>query len=103
MEICGGGVRYSEQVRRFKNSAGIPYPIGENQAEKSDVTPVLPIVGRLGVTVILQPYHCRKGRLVKASNQIVRLHKASKSLFLNPNVKFVSINISRFQAYKAIL
>ncbi len=26
---------------------------------------------------------------------------ASKSLFQNPNVKFVSINISRFHAYKA--
>lgn len=103
--ICGGGVRYSEAgpaLEEFCKEFHIPF--GETQAGKSACKSSTPYcLGGLGVTGNLAANTiAEKADLVIAiGTRLSDFTTASKSLFQNPNVKFVSVNISRFHAYKA--
>ena len=103
--ICGGGVRYSEAghaLEEFCEAFRIPF--GETQAGKSSCRSSTPYcLGGIGVTGNLAANSiAEKADLVIAiGTRLSDFTTGSKSLFQNPDVKFVSINISRFHAYKA--
>ncbi len=105
MMICGGGVRYSEAgqaLEEFCEAFHIPF--GETQAGKSACKSSSPYcLGGMGVTGNLAANSiAEKTDLVLAvGTRLSDFTTASKSLFQNPDVKFVSINVSRFHAYKA--
>lgn len=105
MVICGGGVRYSEAgqaLEEFCKEFHIPF--GETQAGKSACKSSSPFcLGGLGVTGNLAANSiAEKADLILAvGTRLSDFTTASKSLFQNPDVRFVSINISRFHAYKA--
>ena len=85
--ICGGGVRYSEaaeQLKQFAETFQIPF--AETQAGKSAVVSEHVLnVGGVGETGCL------------AANLLA---KEADLIFQHPNVKFLNINIARFDAYK---
>ncbi len=105
MVICGGGVRYSEAgqvLEEFCEAFHIPF--GETQAGKSACRSDFSYcLGGMGVTGNLAANSAaEKADLVLAvGTRLSDFTTGSKSLFQNPDVKFVSINISRFHAYKA--
>lgn len=105
MVICGGGVRYSEAgqaLEEFCEAFHIPF--GETQAGKSACKSSSPFnLGGMGVTGNLAANSiAEKADLILAiGTRLSDFTTASKSLFQNPDVKFVSVNISRFHAYKA--
>jgi 3D-(3,5/4)-trihydroxycyclohexane-1,2-dione acylhydrolase (decyclizing) len=103
--ICGGGVRYSEAGRALEEFCeAFKIPFGETQAGKSACKSSSPYcLGGIGVTGNLAANSiAEKADLVIAiGTRLSDFTTASKSLFQNPDVKFISINISRFHAYKA--
>jgi len=103
--ICGGGVRYSEAGQALEEFCeAFKIPFGETQAGKSACKSSSPYcMGGIGVTGNLAANSiAEKADLVLAiGTRLSDFTTGSKSLFQNPNVKFVSINISRFHAYKA--
>ncbi len=105
MIICGGGVRYSEAGRALEEFCeAFHIPFGETQAGKSACRSGSQYcLGGMGVTGNLAANSIAgKADLVLAvGTRLSDFTTASKSLFQNPDVKFVSLNISRFHAYKA--
>lgn len=105
MVICGGGVRYSEAGRALEEFCeAFHIPFGETQAGKSACRSSSPYcLGGMGVTGNLSANSiAEQADLVLAvGTRLSDFTTASKSLFQNPDAKFVSINISRFHAYKA--
>ncbi|NFG26011.1 UNVERIFIED_ORG: 3D-(3,5/4)-trihydroxycyclohexane-1,2-dione acylhydrolase (decyclizing) [Clostridium botulinum] len=102
--ICGGGVRYSEAgdaLSKFANKFNIP--IGETQAGKSSIKSSDPMnLGGIGVTGNLAANIIAKDAdlVIGVGTRFSDFTTASKSLFKNPDVEFVTINLSKFHASK---
>ena len=102
--IVGGGVKYSEAgeaVEQFCEEFHIPF--GETQAGKSACKSSHPYcLGGIGVTgtyasnVIARDADC----VIAVGTRLGDFTTASKYLFQNPDVKVVTINVSRYHAYK---
>ncbi len=102
--ICGGGVRYSEAGRAladFCEKFGIPF--GETQAGKGCIPWDHPCnLSGIGVTGSLAANRLAKEAdlIIGAGTRFGDFTTCSKWLFQNPSAKFVSINVSPFDAYK---
>lgn len=102
--ICGGGVKYSEAgaaLAAFTEKYGIPF--GETQAGKSAVESDHPYnLGGVGVTGNLAANTIAKDAdlIIGIGTRFTDFTTASKSLFKNKEVSFLSINISNFDAGK---
>lgn len=103
MLVCGGGVRYSEahkEFREFAEKTGIPF--GETQAGKSALEWTHPLnLGGLGVTGCSAANEIAKDAdlIIGVGTRYTDFTTASKSLF-REDAKFVNINVSDFQALK---
>lgn len=102
--ICGGGVRYSEAgevLERFAEKFNIP--IGETQAGKSAVRGSHHMnLGGIGVTGNLAANTIAKDAdlVIGIGTRFSDFTTSSKSLFKNPEVDFITINLSKFHASK---
>lgn len=102
--ICGGGVKYSvagEELEEFCRLFHLPFC--ETQAGKSACSSSSPYnLGGIGATGNLAANSiARDADLVLAvGSRLLDFTTSSKWLFQNPNVKIISINVSRFHAYK---
>ncbi|MCR4907598.1 MAG: 3D-(3,5/4)-trihydroxycyclohexane-1,2-dione acylhydrolase (decyclizing) [Lachnospiraceae bacterium] len=102
--IVGGGVRYSlagETLEKFAADFNIPF--GETQAGKSACKSSDPYcLGGIGVTGTSASNKIASGAdcVIAVGTRMSDFTTSSKWLFQNENVKFVSINNSRFHAYK---
>jgi 3D-(3,5/4)-trihydroxycyclohexane-1,2-dione acylhydrolase (decyclizing) len=102
--ICGGGVAYSEaqeELKKFAEAFNIPF--GETQAGKG----LIPWnhrlnLGGIGVTGGLAANTIAKDAdlVVGIGTRFSDFTTASKSAFKNPEVEFMAINVSRFDAMK---
>ncbi len=102
--IVGGGVRYSdagEVVEQFCEEFKIPF--GESQAGKSACKSSHPYcLGGIGVTGTYASNVIAKDAdvVIAIGTRLSDFTTSSKWLFKRDNVKFVTINNSRFHAYK---
>lgn len=102
--IVGGGVKYSEAgetVEDFCAEFGIPF--GETQAGKSACQSSHDYcLGGIGVTGTLAANTIAETAdvVIAVGTRLGDFATGSKSLFQNPNVKFVTINNNRFHASK---
>jgi 3D-(3,5/4)-trihydroxycyclohexane-1,2-dione acylhydrolase (decyclizing) len=102
--VCGGGVRYSEAAEvfnRFANKFNIPF--GETQAGKSALAYDEPMnLGGIGVTGNSAANIIAKDAdlVIGVGTRFTDFTTASKSLFKNPEVEYLTINVSAFDAYK---
>ncbi len=102
--ISGGGVRYSEAgevLEQFAEEFNIP--IGETQGGKSAVITSNPYcMGGIGVTGTSASNKLAKEAdcVIAVGTRMSDFTTCSKWLFQNPDVKFVTINASRYHAYK---
>jgi 3D-(3,5/4)-trihydroxycyclohexane-1,2-dione acylhydrolase (decyclizing) len=102
--ICGGGVAYSEaqeELKKFAEAFNIPF--GETQAGKG----LIPWnhrlnLGGIGVTGGLAANTIAKDAdlVIGVGTRFSDFTTASKSAFKNPEVEFMAINVSRFDAMK---
>lgn len=102
--IAGGGVIYSdatETLQAFVDKTGIP--VGETQAGKGSLPYNHPLnLGAIGVT------GTRGANLMTREADLVigigtrysDFTTASKTIFQNPDVRFININVSEFDSYK---
>jgi len=102
--ICGGGVRYSEASREFLEFAeAFNMPIGETQAGKGAVPAVNKLnLGGIGTTGNLSSNTVARDAdiVIGVGTRFSDFTTASKTLFQNPDVAFISINISDFDTCK---
>jgi 3D-(3,5/4)-trihydroxycyclohexane-1,2-dione acylhydrolase (decyclizing) len=102
--VAGGGVIYacaSEALRRFADETGIP--VAETQAGKGSLPYDHPSsLGALGATGT-----SAANRIAKDADLVIGLGTrwtdfttASKSVFQNPNVRFVNVNVAEVDVYK---
>ncbi|MBJ6362454.1 3D-(3,5/4)-trihydroxycyclohexane-1,2-dione acylhydrolase (decyclizing) [Paenibacillus sp. GCM10012307] len=102
--IAGGGVHYSlatEELTAFAEKFGIP--VTETQAGKSALPWNHPLyMGAIGVTGSLAANKLAKEAdlVICIGTRLADFPTASKSAFQNPDVKFLSINVSSFDAMK---
>ena len=102
--IVGGGVRYSqagEEVEKFCEEFNIPF--GESQGGKSACRSSHPYcLGGIGVTGTSASNKIAKEAdcVIGIGTRMTDFTTSSKWLFRNEEVKFATINISRFHAYK---
>ena len=102
--ICGGGVRYSEaaeQLKYFAETFHIPF--AETQAGKSAVVSEYSFnVGGVDETGCLAANLLAKEAdlIIGIGTRYTDFTTSSKWIFQNPEVKFLNINIARFDAYK---
>lgn len=102
--ICGGGVRYSEAgqaLEKFCEKFNIPF--AETQAGKSACRSSSEYnIGGVGVTGNLSANMIadEADLVLGIGTRFTDFTTGSKSQYKNPDVKFVTINVSRFQAYK---
>ncbi len=102
--VCGGGVRYSQAhdaLREFAESHNIPF--GETQAGKSAVVYDHELnLGGIGTTGCSAANSIAKDAdlVIGVGTRFTDFTTASKSLFQNPNVEFLTINVAEFDAYK---
>ena len=102
--IAGGGVIYSEAeaaLNEFCNNTGIP--VGETQAGKGAIAwNHSQSLGAIGVTGTSAANIISKGvdLVICIGTRLSDFTTASKTLFQNPNVTFLSINVSSFDAHK---
>lgn len=102
--IVGGGVRYSEAgeaVEKFCEEFKIPF--GETQGGKSACRSSHPYcLGGIGVTGTSASNIIAKDAdvVIAVGSRMSDFTTGSKSLFKNENVRFVTINNSRYHAYK---
>ncbi|MGH9384291.1 MAG: 3D-(3,5/4)-trihydroxycyclohexane-1,2-dione acylhydrolase (decyclizing) [Vicinamibacterales bacterium] len=102
--VAGGGVLYSEaseSLRRFAEATGIA--VAETQAGKSAIAWDHPLsVGAIGVTGTLAANRlARQADLVIAiGTRLADFTTMSNSLFENPEVQFIGINVCEMDAFK---
>lgn len=101
--IAGGGVRYakaSNELARFSADFGIP--VAETYAGKGSgpVTDLgvggLGVTGTFGANQIADEADC----VIAVGTRLQDFITASHSLFQNPDVKFVHLNVNSFDAHK---
>ena len=101
--ICGGGVRYSEahkEFRQFAEKTGIPF--GETQAGKGAVLYDHPLnLGGIGVTGCSAANEIAREAdvIIGVGTRYTDFTTSSKWLFKD-TARFVNINVSEFQALK---
>ncbi|MDV6254375.1 3D-(3,5/4)-trihydroxycyclohexane-1,2-dione acylhydrolase (decyclizing) [Vibrio sp. EA2] len=104
MLVCGGGVRYSEAHEVFRKFAETHYiPFGETQAGKSAIVYDHELnLGGVGTTGCLAANLIAKEAdlVIGVGTRFTDFTTASKSLFQNPDVEFLTINVSEFDACK---
>lgn len=102
--ICGGGVRYSEAGEELINFAeGFNIPICETQAGKSAIPASNKMnLGGVGVTGNLAANLIAKEAdlIIGIGTKFSDFTTASKSLFENPEVEFLTINVSKYHGSK---
>lgn len=102
--IAGGGVIYSEAteiLRQFVEQTGIP--VGETMAGKGSLRYDQPLcMGAVGATGTLAA-----NRLAKEADLVIGIGTrysdfttASKTAFQHPDVRFININVTEFDAFK---
>lgn len=102
--ICGGGVKYSEAgecLEEFCDKFGIPF--AETQAGKSACKSSSPYcLGGIGATgnLAANTIAGESDLIIAVGSRMSDFTTSSKWLFKNPKVKIISINVSRFHAYK---
>ncbi len=102
--VAGGGTIYSgasEALHRFAAQTGIP--VGETFAGKGSVMYDAPYcIGGLGATGTKYAIEIANEAdvVIGIGTRYSDFTTASKSIFKNPNVKFININISEFDAHK---
>ena len=102
--VCGGGVRYSEAHQAFKEFAEkFNIPFGETQAGKSTIISEHDLnLGGMGTTGCLSANLIAKDAdlVIGVGTRFTDFTTASKSLFQNPEVEFLTVNVAEFDAYK---
>ena len=102
--LCGGGVRYSEAGRELEQfCADFHIPFAETQAGKSACKSSSPFnLGGVGVTgnSAANEIAAMADVVLAVGTRLTDFTTGSKSQYSNPDVKFVSVNVSRFHAYK---
>ena len=102
--IVGGGVRYSEAGETVENfCTEFKIPFGETQAGKSACKSSHPYcLGGIGVTGTYAANILAKDAdlVISIGSRMSDFTTSSKHLFQNEAVQFVSINNSRYHAYK---
>lgn len=102
--ICGGGVRYSEAGEALITLAEqCNIPIVETQAGKSATPSSHPLnLGGVGVTgnAAANAIAAKADLVIGVGTRFSDFTTGSKSLFQNPDVAFVTINLSPFHAQK---
>ncbi|UIN02570.1 3D-(3,5/4)-trihydroxycyclohexane-1,2-dione acylhydrolase (decyclizing) [Yersinia ruckeri] len=102
--ICGGGVRYSgaqEAFREFVETAQLPF--AETQAGKGALISDHPLnLGGLGVTGSLAANLIapQADLVIGVGTRLTDFTTGSKSLFANPDVEFLLLNVVEFDAMK---
>lgn len=101
--VAGGGVRYSKSVtelRRFSGEFGIP--VAETYAGKG-VGPTdefgvggLGVTGTVGANQLADQADC----VIAVGTRLQDFITASRSLFQNPDLRIVHLNVSSFDAHK---
>ena len=104
MIICGGGVKYSgagEALLAFAERHGIPF--AETQAGKGTIVSDHPLnVGGVGETGCLAANLLAKQAdlVIGIGTRYTDFTTSSKWIFQNPDVSYININVSNFDAYK---
>jgi len=104
MIICGGGVKYSgagEALLAFAERHGIPF--AETQAGKGTIVSDHPLnVGGVGETGCLAANLLAKEAdlVIGIGTRYTDFTTSSKWIFQNPDVNYININVSNFDAYK---
>jgi len=104
MIVAGGGVRYSEAtdaLRQFVDATGIP--VGETMAGKGSLRYDHSLcLGGIGVTGTPTANEIASGAdlVIGIGTRYSDFTTASKTLFQNPNVRFININVAEFDAAK---
>ncbi|MEJ4046761.1 3D-(3,5/4)-trihydroxycyclohexane-1,2-dione acylhydrolase (decyclizing) [Erwinia sp. SLM-02] len=104
MIICGGGVKYSgagAALLAFAERHGIPF--AETQAGKGTIVSDHPLnVGGVGETGCLAANLLAKEAdlVIGIGTRYTDFTTASKWIFQNPDVNYININVSNFDAYK---
>ncbi|MCM3569886.1 3D-(3,5/4)-trihydroxycyclohexane-1,2-dione acylhydrolase (decyclizing) [Neobacillus mesonae] len=102
--IAGGGVHYSfatEQLKMFSEAFQIP--VGETQAGKSALPWDYPLnMGSIGSTGSLASNILAKEAdlVIGIGTRLTDFSTSSKTAFQNPDVEFLGINVSSFDALK---
>jgi 3D-(3,5/4)-trihydroxycyclohexane-1,2-dione acylhydrolase (decyclizing) len=101
--IAGGGVRHSEAeeaLRRFAEELGIP--VGETSAGKGSLTASEWLVGGIGVNGTRAANELARDAdvVVCVGTRLSDFTTGSQSLFADPDVRFVTINVNAADAYK---
>lgn len=102
--ICGGGVKYSEAgaaLEGFCEKLNIPF--AETQAGKSACRSSHPLcLGGVGVTgnLAANTIASEADLVIAVGSRLSDFTTSSKWLFKSPEVRVLSINVSRFHAYK---
>lgn len=104
MIIAGGGVTYAdanEELRSFIESTGIP--VGETQAGKGSLPFDHPLnLGAVGATGSPAANHFarRADVVIGIGTRYSDFTTASRTIFQNEAVRFVNVNVARFDAVK---
>ena len=102
--ICGGGVRYSGAERALEGfCAQCNIPFGETQAGKGVLSWDNPFnLGGIGVTGTLAANTIARDAdlVIGIGTRLGDFTTASKWLFQNPKVQFLTINVNSFDAHK---
>lgn len=102
--ICGGGVRYSgaaAQLQDFAERFDIPF--GETQAGKSAIVSAHPLnMGGIGETGSLAANTLAREAdlIIGVGTRYSDFTTGSKSLFQNPDVQFLNLNVGAFDVQK---
>ena len=102
--ICGGGVRYSEAGDALQSFAeAFRVPFAETQAGKSAAGGTSALnLGGIGVTgnLAANAIAAEADLVIGVGTRFTDFTTASKSLFRNPDVEFLTINTSEYHAEK---
>ena len=104
MIVAGGGVIYSEAteaLRRLVEQTGIP--VGETQAGKGSMPYDHPLaLGAVGATGTLAANRAAREAdlVIGVGTRWSDFTTASKTVFQNPDVRFVNVNVADFDAHK---
>ncbi|MGA3683614.1 3D-(3,5/4)-trihydroxycyclohexane-1,2-dione acylhydrolase (decyclizing) [Pseudomonas graminis] len=102
--ICGGGVRYSgaaAELQAFAERFGIPF--SETQAGKSAIVSAHPLnMGGIGETGTLAANTLAREAdlIIGVGTRYSDFTTGSKSLFQNPEVQFLNLNVGAFDVQK---